>query len=307
MLSIFHKNTFLVVFLALSMVSLSCGLPSKLVPVTQVAPVQFPQTKASETSLPPVTSATDTPEQPTSSPEPAQVTDTPEASLPQADFGGVTFSYDPQIASSVSGEEVPATPSGQGAPWEVQPDTIKFSFDGYPVNDSFTPPVILIFPVKDYQSMSDVAANIIDELRQVIAARPQTAPANGFPFLPMWNAAQMMSTKVAYFKISNGTGVRYLTMYAQNSVPVNNKYLFYTYQGLTSGGKYYISAILPVTNAILPPDDSTVPGGDYQAFSNNFKNYIKGMQDKLDAQPEDAFVPSLTLLDDMIKSIVINH
>jgi hypothetical protein len=30
------------------------------------------------------------------------------------------------------------------------------------------------------------------------------------------------------------------------------------------------------------------------------------MQDKLDAQPDDAFVPSLTLLDNMIKSIAIN-
>lgn len=303
---LFHKKAFLVVFLALAMVSLSCGLPSKLVPATQAAPVQLSQAKANDTSQPPVISVTDTPEQPTSSPEPAQATTTPEAVLPQADFGGVTFSYDPQIASSVSGEEVPAVNEGQGAPWEIQPATIKFSFDGYPVAGSFTDPVILIFPVKDFESMNDVATKVIDELRQVIGDRPQSSSIKDLPFLPTWNAGQIMHTKVVYFKISNGTGVRYLTEFAQNYATVNNKYLLYTYQGLTSDGKYYISAILPVTNAILPPDDSVIPGGDFQKFSDNFKTYITDIQAKLDAQPEDSFVPSLTLLDNMIKSIVIN-
>ena len=302
---LFHKKAFLAVFLALAIISLSCGLPSKLVPANQAAPVQSPQSTVADTALPPAASATNTPEQPTSSPEPSQEITLTEASLPQADFGGVTFSYDPQIASSVSGEEVAAVGSGQGAPWEIQPTTIKFSFDGYPVPDSFTLPVILIFPVIDYQSMSGEAAKVIDALRQVIAVHPQTFSKDGLPFLPMWNAGQIMHTKVAYFTFSNGTGVRYLTMYAQNFAPVNNNYLFYTYQGLTSDGKYYISAILPVTNAILPPDDSSVPGGDFQKFSDNFPTYIADMQGKLDAQPEDAFVPSLTLLDNMIKSIAI--
>ncbi len=303
---LFHKKAFLVVFLALAMISLSCGLLSNLVPATPTAPVQLPKVIASDTSMPTAASATNTPPQPTSSPEPAQDTATPEALLPQADFAGVTFSYDPQIGSSVAGEEVPAVNQGQGAPWEIQPDTIKFSFEDYPVAGSFTDPVIMIFPVKDFESMSDVAAKVINDERQLIAVRPQTAPANGFPFLPTWNAGQIMDTKVVYFKFSNGTGIRYLTEFAQNFATVNNKYLLYTYQGLTSDGKYYISAILPVTNAILPPDDLTIPGGDFQKFSNNFKTYITDIQAKLDAQSEDSFVPSLTLLDNMVKSIVIN-
>ena len=303
---IFHRKEFLVVVLALGMVSRSCGLPFKTLQATPEPTVQLPQPKAADTSLPTVISATDTPEQPTSSPEPTHDTAPTLISPPQADFGGVTFFYDPQIASSVSGEEVSAVGSGQGAPREVQPAAIKFSFDGYPVADSINTPVILIYPVKDYQSVSDAAAKIIDELRQVIATHPQNFPAEGLPFLPSWNAAQMMHTKVAYFDFSNGTGVRYLTQYGQATSPINNRYLFYTYQGLTSDDKYYISAIFPVTNAILPPDSSVVPGGDYQAFSDNFLTYLAGMQDKLDAQPEDAFLPSLTMLDNMIKSITIS-
>ena len=301
MSSLFHKKVIPIVIL-LAIISLSCNLPAA---APQAAPTQSPKGIATNTSQPPAV-ATYTAELPTNTPEPTQENTPSGASLPQADFGGVTFAYDPQIASSVSGEEVPAVNEGQGAPWEVQPVTIKFSFDGYPVPDSFTAAEIQIFPVKDFQSMSDVAAKIIDDLRQVIAVHPPVSGKKEFPFLPTWNAAQIIHTKVAYFTFTNGQGVRYLAMNAQNFVPINNKYLFYTYQGLTSDGKYYISAVLPVTNAILPPDDSTIPGGDFQKFSDTFPTYIAAMQDKLDAQPDDAFVPSLTLLDNMIKSIAIN-
>jgi hypothetical protein len=303
MTSLFHNKGFLIVILTLVVVSLSCSLP---VAAPQAVSTQGPQETVTDTSQPPAV-ATNTAELPTNTAEPTQE-NTPSGGsvLPQADFGGVTFAYDPQIASSVSGEEVPAVNEGQGAPWEVQPVTIKFSFDGYPVPDSFTAPEIQIFPVKDFQSMSDVAAKIIDDLRQVIAVHPPASGKKEFPFLPVWNAAQIMHTKVAYFTFANGQGVRYLAMNAQNIAPINNKYLFYTYQGLTSDGKYYISAVLPVTNAILPPDDSTIPGGDFQKFSDTFPTYIAAMQDKLDAQSDDAFVPSLTALDNMIKSMTIN-
>ncbi len=301
MSSLFHQKEFLIVMSVLMMVSLSCSVSA---PANQANPVQPTPLVVVNTIQPKAVEATQTPAQPTAVPEPTQANTPTESSLPQADFGGVTFSYDPQIAGSVSGEEVPAINERQGAPWEVQPATITFSFDGYPVSGSDHTPQILVWPVTDFEKMSDSAAKEIADLRQVIAVHPQTFPNNGLPFLPTWNAAQVFYTKLSYFPFSNGQGVRYLTMYAQDIATVNNKVLFYTYQGLTSDGKYYISAILPVTNAILAPDQ-TIPGGDFEKFSQNFKTYIADMHDKLDAQPDDAFVPSLTSLDDMIKSIAI--
>ena len=301
MSSLFQRKEFLTVLLALMIVSMSCSLSD---PANQVTPVQQPVVKATDTTQPKAVAATSTSVPPTTAPEPTQENTPAEPSLPQADFGGVTFTYDPQIASSVSGQEIAAVNEGQGAPWEVQPATITFSFDGYPVSESDHTPDILIFPVTDFEKMSDSAATEIADLRQVIAEHPQTFQGKGLPFLPPWNAAQVFHTKVSYFPFSNGQGVRYLTMYAQDFATVNNKVLFYTYQGLTSDGKYYISAILPVTNAILAPDQ-TIPGGDFEKFSQNIKAYIADMQVKLDAQPDNAFVPSLTMLDDMIKSIAI--
>jgi hypothetical protein len=301
MASLFHKKGFLTVILVLVIASMSCGLSA---PANQAAPAQTPVVKASDTAQPKVIAATDTPVQPTITPEPTQEITPTEPLLPQADFGGVTFTYDPQIASSVSGQEVAAVNEGQGAPWEIQPATITFDFDGYPVTGNDHTPQILVFPVTDFEKMNDTAAKEIEDLRQVIAVHPQTFPDNGLPFLPTWNAAQVFHSKVSYFPFRDGQGVRYLTMYAQNFATVNNKVLFYTYQGLSSDGMYYISAVLPVTNAILPPDDA-IPGGDFDKFSQNIKTYMADIQSKLDAQTEDSFVPSLTALDDMIKSLAI--
>jgi len=284
---------------------MSCSLPAA---ANQATPVQNPVVKATDTAQPKAIAATTTATtmQPTTTPEPTQEITPTQPLLPQADFGGVTFSYDSQIASSVASQEVAAVNEGQGAPWEIQPATTKLTFNGYPVSNSNFPPEILIFPVKEYQTVNDQAGKEIDSLRQAIAVHPHTFPSQGLPFLPPWNAAQMMHAKVTYFPFVNGRGVRYLTQYGQDIAPVNNKYLIYTYQGLTSDGKYYISAILPVTNAILPADYTDVPGGDIQKFSDNYQNYLTDIQGKLDAQADDSFVPSLTLLDNMIQSIAVN-
>jgi hypothetical protein len=298
---IFHKKEFLLAITVLMIVSMSCSLSA---PVNQAKPVQPTPVVVVDTAQPKVVEATQAPAQPTAVPEPTQENTPAAPSLPQADFGGVTFAYDPQIASSVSGQEVAAIAEGQGAPWEIQPATITFSFDGYPVVGNDHTPQILVWSVTDFEKVSDGAAQEIAALRQAIAVHPSSFPDSGLPFLPTWNAAQVFHTKVSYFPFANGQGIRYLTMYAQNFATVNNKVLFYTYQGLTSDGKYYISAILPVTNAILAPDDS-IPGGDFEKFSQNIKTYMADMTDKLNGQPDEAFVPSLTLLDNMIKSVTI--
>jgi len=221
-------------------------------------------------------------------------------------YEGLNFSFDPLVASDATNSTLPAIKEGGGAPWEIQPETIQSELKGYALNESFTKPVILLYPVKDFQQISDQATKVIEDLRQVLAARPSVAPEKGLPFLPFWNAAQMLRVKITYLDFANGAGIRYLSQYGQDAAPINNKYLFYTFQGLTSDGRYYISAILPVANPVLPPDDSVIPGGDYAKFSDNFAGYLKDMELTLNSQPDDSFQPHLTLLDNLVKSIKVN-
>jgi hypothetical protein len=104
----------------------------------------------------------------------------------------------------------------------------------------------------------------------------------------------------------SGGGIRYLAEYAQYTAPVNNNDLFYTYQGLTSDGQYWVAAILPINNPILPANADNPPGGlSWDDFSNNFEPYILDMVTQLNALPPESYIPTLTALDTLVASITV--
>jgi hypothetical protein len=246
------------------------------------------------------------PEPPTqeiaSIPTPTQIP--PPSNLTSVNFEGVSFSYDKSLAASVGTEKVPAVPPDpQGSPSEFFPETLKFSFNSYILQNTFHDPIIHIYPVADFQVMDAGVAGRITELRDLITNKPPSP--DSIPFLPIWNAAQFMRANVSYINFQSGSGVRFLSMYGQAYSPVNNNSLFYTFQGLTSDGVYYISAVLPVSHPTLPPDETSVPGGDYNAFADNFPNYIVETENQLSAQPASSFSPDLSLLDAAVQSFLI--
>jgi len=150
---------------------------------------------------------------------------------------------------------------------------------------------------------SERASNTIADLQQLLVDRPATPEA--IPFLPLFNAAQMMRTQVAYIDFQSGTGVRFLTHYAQAYVPINNHELFYTFQGLTDDGNSYVAAILPVSHPTLPADQMAYEGGDLAALAENFDTYIADIEQQLNAQDASSFTPDLDLLDAMIGSLEV--
>ena len=127
------------------------------------------------------------------------------------------------------------------------------------------------------------------------------------PFLPIWPAAQLFSAQVSYFDFQNGSGIRFLTMFGQDIYPVDNTNLFYTYQGITHDGKYYISAIMPITLTGLPDDGSEMIGDDYSEFYNNWDTCLANTMRFLGEQPLETYNPSIQLLDQMIASILIDR
>lgn len=267
----------LVVFLS----ALACGLPSQ--PTATLPP---PAVQVTPTM--PVMEPTSTP-------------------APDVTYEGTRFSYDEALASDVLGERVPAEEFMGG---DTIPAHVRFNFNGYVPGETFHEPRIYVYPVGEFEASSAGAADIIARQRQFLADRPEIAPGEGFgsigiPFLPLFNAGQMMRAHVAYLDFQNGTGVRFLTQYAQAFVPINNEELFYTFQGLTDDGNFYVAAVLPVSNPILPADGLAVPGGDYEAFANTFETYIGDIEQQLDAQDPSSFTPDLLLLDAMIESLEV--
>ncbi|MDW7755251.1 MAG: hypothetical protein SCH68_08810, partial [Brevefilum sp.] len=226
---------------------------------------------------------------------------------PDVDFEGIRFSFDQKIARTV----IPVVIQGQNLgeeymPGDTYPNYTEFSFESYGVSDHFHEPKIHVYPVEEYRIINPSAANIIDELQQTLINKPGGGAMSKLPFLPMWNAAQMYSANVEYIDFQNGSGLRYLTMFGQAIYPIDNMNLFYTFQGITDDGRYYISAILPVIHGGLPNDGASLLE-DYEGFIENWDNYLAESLTWLEEQTPQSFLPNLEDLDAMMSSFVITR
>jgi len=226
---------------------------------------------------------------------------------PDVAFEGINFSLDSTIASGIFPVIIPGKNMGDDAmPGDTYPTHFEFTFESYAVTEHFHTPKILVYPVEEYRAISDYAEDTIDNLAQTLITQPDGGTMSNLPFLPIWNAAQVFSAQVTYFDFQNGSGVRYLTMFGQGLSPVDNQNLFYTFQGLTDDGRYYLSAVLPVTHPSLPNDGASEIE-DWTAFSENWEDYISETITWLQMEGAETFTPSLELLDEMMASFMIDR
>jgi hypothetical protein len=236
----------------------------------------------------------------TTLPEP---TAAPEGTAVPTLDGSLHFSLDTgSMATSFQAETVAAVSDSDNAPyWELLPEYTRVTLQGYPITNHLMKPQIFIYPMKDLGNVNDGAGKIA-ALLQTLLQSPQEIP--NMPLLPLFNASQVMHTQVQYLDFRNGEGLRYLTQFDQGLMPINNNELIYTYQGLTSDGKYYVAAVLPVNHPSLPADGK-ITGQEPPEFTSDFPAYLANMVKTLNPQAANTFIPDLTQLDDMMSSLEI--
>jgi hypothetical protein len=258
------------------------------------------------TLAPPVTVSAVT--EPPTATQPPAATEPPTATEPPVPLTNVTCNelllyLDPALASGYECKTIPEV-SGQG--FDVNPQYTELNLQGYPLSDRFFTPHIDIFPVQRFRELSpDVVNQDVASLQALIAGG---AVGDTLPLLPIFNAAQEFHAHYKVMPFSSGSGVRFLTQYAQYADPANNHDMFYTFQGLTGDGKYWISAILPISNNTLPDNGNNPPNGQSpEQFSNNFPNYIVDITNQLNSFPDDSnsFSPLISALDGLVGSIKI--
>jgi hypothetical protein len=219
------------------------------------------------------------------------------------EYNGITLCYDPSIAQGVTTTTIPAA-NAPDDPWFAAPQTEQIEFTGYSTGQKFHKPQVQVYSVEEFMSQNPNSAEDITKLQQYIANQPNI-PAGPIPFLPPWNAMQLFNLMPAFVNFQNGQGIRYLAEYGQYSAPVNNTDLFYTFQGITNDGKYYVSVILPVTHPSLPPDYQVDKALQDQILAD-YQAYLAGILPGLSAQSLNSYSPNITLLDAMIQSMKIH-
>jgi hypothetical protein len=272
---------------AISLVIFACNIPT---PTGGGTPLE---SSATPTSAVP---ATDTP----------TVTQTPTAA-PNVACNELTLTLEPDLASNFTCQTIPEAAGPDDPYFAINPQYTEVAFQGYTLPSTFHTPHISVFPIQRYSELiPDVINPRVAALQALIAGG--ALPAKGaLPLLPIFNAAEEFHAAYKVIAFSGGSGIRYLTQYAQYSDPINSHDMFYSFQGLTADGKYWIAAILPISNSMLPPNGDNPPAGmTWEQFGNQFVTYIADLATKLEAQTPDSYNPTFATLDALIGSIAIH-
>jgi hypothetical protein len=250
---------------------------------------------------------------------PATMTPDPTATAMPISSAGTMVTYSPLslvipsgVATGASGSAVPRLDSVDAAYWQKTPGHLQVMLgDYYVLKGKSLQPQIYVYPALGYAEMVPAAFESIHRLDNILYGPGGLNINEPLPAVPFFNAAQVFASNVQAISFQGGSGVRFLTEYAQYPASANNHDLFYQFQGLTRDGQYYIVAILPITapmlvetsdaGAVLPSGGVPYP---YMANPNaDMKSYYVSVTNLLNATPSEAFTPTINQLDALIQSM----
>ncbi|MCC6905349.1 MAG: hypothetical protein IT326_05855, partial [Anaerolineae bacterium] len=269
---------------------LACNLP-------------FPAADSGSTAVKPPTEASPAAGQTAAPAVPTQTTAPTQATAPDVSGEGITFSLF-GLAAGATYEVIPATPYEADMPnFALNPEYVTFTLQGYSPSETFHTPVIMVYPVAEYAELVPDIAGEAALLAQVATDPAVTKPEFGYPFLPIWGAAQVYAAQATPVAFASGTGIRYVTQYSQALTNANNREMFYTFQGLTADGRYWVAAVLPVAAAGFPENsDALYNRADLDAYleSGQFETDFDADIMRLQGLASSDFTPPLESLDALV-------
>jgi hypothetical protein len=230
-------------------------------------------------------------------------------------FDGVAFSFDEVLGSGTSITQVPGQPSDAEQPFE--PDVAHLAFTLYGPRDEgarvprvgVAPSVVRFYRTADLTGTQ--SAQQLDELTSLLAERPDLAAymevtddgsGDSLPFVPVIPAAQVIRARAQYVDTAQVTGVAYVTVLRQDISPFASSDFWYTFQGLSTDGSWYVSADF-VVDASMFPEEVTVKDANRIADATHYPAYLKDSIQALNEAAPNAFAPPLTTIDALVQSI----
>jgi len=229
--------------------------------------------------------------------------------LVAVDYQGVHFTADPSLAISIWPEVMPATTAVEGGPfWYAAPGHLRFTF----ADPNLLPgrlrmginlaaeAQILVYPLAELAGLGPQVDAQIEALQSLLTEQ-EPVPAGDLPLLPPTNSVQVFHAQARYLEFNTIRGLGFLTQHTQEDRPlINNRELFYTFQGFTDDNAWYVAAFFPVTVGVLP-DSPEVE--NREALATDFPAYLSETTALLDRLLPADFTPDLTLLDGVVTSL----
>lgn len=191
------------------------------------------------------------------------------------------------------------------------PQHVRFRFGREQLDDSFVPRQrqMNVLPIAAYRALfspEDQATfdKMIASLKVLLDERPGTV-TEPIAVLPAIDANQVFRAHLGYIDFDGGSCVRFITAYHQDAEPVTDADTFYTCQGLSNDGQYYISFVYPVTSQALPTNARRVTRADMRRLSDDYEAYVNRVESQLNGLSSRGFRPYLSQLDAVAESIRI--
>lgn len=247
---------------------------------------------------------------------PTQAQDATSDATSSVAFDGVGFSFSHTLGRSVNILRVPAGSSGETQEGEASPAHIVFSLYRSQAEGRRVPrPWDVPGTVNVYRSTAlegyPIATRQLTTLQRLLAERPDPATLEAsdvdappsVPYLPIPEAGQPIVARVAYIDTPELSGVAYVTGFRQDVSPFARDDFWYTFQGLSADGQWYVAVNWVIRAGMFP---RTLTERDYQragSSASRWSRYIRRSVATLDAAAPTEFRPSLDTLDALVRSI----
>ena len=125
------------------------------------------------------------------------------------------------------------------------------------------------------------------------------------PFMPDIPAAQVIRARAEYVETPQVAGITYLTAFRQDISPFASNDFWYTFQGLSTDGAWYVAADF-VVDASMFPEEVTAKDAERIADPERFAAYLEDSVQALNEAAPDDFAPPLTAIDALVQSITFD-
>lgn len=216
---------------------------------------------------------------------------------------GFSLNLPNEVAKDITVSNVLPDDPGDGFPELALPARRVIGFEEYSIQNHFHKSQIYVIPVQKMIDGGHYGGTTATNLQALLADPNYNLKQEAnLPFLPPFNAAQVFHVLEKRLDSEHSSGIRYLTLYSQGFVGVTNYDIFYTYQGISADGRYYIAAVLPIKSSLLP--DSPLSNEDLDKIVDEYRDYIEDMTDLIKTENGGIVTPSLEALDAMMMSLV---
>ncbi|CAN5482381.1 hypothetical protein BH24CHL9_BH24CHL9_16370 [soil metagenome] len=236
----------------------------------------------------------------------------------ETSFDGVAFAFDVALGSSVNITRVPGQPPNAQQPGG--PDAPHVAFTLYGPRDEgarvprvgFSSGVLRAYRTADIAGYEE-ASGQLEALEALLGDRPDLgvfmavpddSGGERLPHLPVdLAAAQVLRARATYVDTPELSGIAYLAAYRQDVAPFTTGDFWYTFQGLSADGAWYVAADFVVEAGMFP---RRVSVRQVNRVADRWVSYLTESTSTLNDAGPDEFTPNLTSVDALVQSITFS-